>query len=445
MKPVFLQKAVYDDIFTKDRNFYRKTTNRHQYPILRDDTKTDVLIIGGGLSGLATAHYLSEMTDMDITLIERHFLGWGASGRNGGQVLPGYMMPPGRMVRKFGMEQTKAMWDISLKGVDQIAAITKKYGIDCHLTPGAISPIQPEYYNPDAHKKKRDLLNELGVETEIYDADQTQAALNCAPDAYRGALVKKSHAYHFHPLRYTQGLAHTLNNRIRIFEGTGAVGIDKLDEGDFHVYTAHGMIQTKKIILCGDSYLGLLAPSLRRKYVLIRNGMIATNVLNDDQQIMPENQCASEYGGELFFYRKTYDNRLIIGGGDAVRPNSNFLASEERIIESLKSSISKIFPSLKTAEAEYVWGGYIGVTTSYMPYVGTLDPNVFYMGGYSGHGVNLTHAIGALVAAAVKNNSTQTGTPLDLVRHMSLPGKGNFDVTLARIGMLLESIYEQFD
>lgn len=443
MRPSFLHKAIYDDVFTDDNNFYRETVDRPDYPSLKKNTQTDIVIIGGGLSGLATAYFLSQITDQKIHLLERHFLGWGASGRNGGQILPGYMSPPKRMVRKLGLQKTKDLWKISVHGMDLIRQIAREHNIDCDLKNGAISPIRPEYYTPDAIAKKIDLLNELGTDAEFYDEGQTIAALGNRPGYYKGAIVKKNSAFHFHPLKYIQGLGQVLNDRISIHENTNVIGISP-DGDDITIYTPSARIKTKKLVLCGDSYMGTLVPELRRKYVLIRNGMIATNQI-PDLNIMPEDQCASEYGGDLLFYRKSFDNRLIIGGGDAVRPNSNFLVSEKKIMESLRRGMVDIFPQLKNAHVDYMWGGYIGVTSSYLPYVGTLNNNVFYMGGYSGHGVNLTHAIGALVADAIHNGQNKTNTALDTIRNFPFPGKGDFDVTLAHLGMFVESILERFD
>ena len=444
MRPTFLHKAIYDDIFTKDRNFYRQTVERTDYPQLDKNHQTDVLIIGGGVSGLATAYYLGEKSSLDITVVERHFLGWGASGRNGGQILPGYMNPPGRMVRKFGFDVPRKLWDISIDGVEAIKNLIDKHEIDCDLSRGAITPVAPKYYDRAAIEKKTDLLNSLGVHAKILDRDETAAALSSDPEYYAAAIANPDHAYHFHPLKYVQGLGRAMRSRVNIFENSGVIGINPEADG-IDVYTAKGVIRTRKLILCGDSYLGTLVPSLRRKYVLIRNGMVATEILPDGLDIMKADYCASEYGGELFFYKKTFDNRLIVGGGDAVRPNSNFLSSEQLIIDSLKKGAVQIFPALKDIKIDYIWGGYIGVTSSYMPYIGNLADNVYYMGGYSGHGVNLTHAMGMLMADAVINKRNGTGTALDKIRPFPLPGQGDYDVILARLGMFIESVRERFD
>lgn len=443
MRPTFLYKAIYDDVFTEDKNFYRATTDRYQHPALTENTETDIVIIGGGLSGLATAYFLSQYNEYKIHLLERHFLGWGASGRNGGQILPGYMPPPNRMVRKMGFDKAHQLWKISLNGISAIKKIAEEHQIDCNLKNGSIAPIREEYFDPDSIQKKMDLLGRLGSTPTLYDEDQTAAALNSRPGYYKAAIVDKTSAFHFHPLRYTQGLGKVLKDRINIYENTNVIGISE-DNGQITIFTPNAKIKTKKLVLCGDSYLGTLVPQLRRKYVLIRNGMITTNQI-EGIDFMGEDMCASEYGGDLLFYSKTFDNRLLIGGGDAVRPNSNFLNSEDKIMQSLHRGINDIFPQLKDARVEYTWGGYIGVTSSYMPYVGNIDKNVYYMGGYSGHGVNLTHAIGALIADAIHTGNKKTNTPLDQVMNMSFPGQGDFDVTLARLGMFVESILERFD
>ena len=147
MRPYFIHQSVYDDVFTADKNYYRKTTKRLKFPKLTDEKDYDVIIVGGGLSGLATAYYLTQKHGRKVALLERHFIGWGASGRNGGQILPGYMAPATRMLRNFGFDKTKMLWDISVTGVNNILSLIEKHKINCDLAPGAITPICPAHHN----------------------------------------------------------------------------------------------------------------------------------------------------------------------------------------------------------------------------------------------------------------------------------------------------------
>ncbi len=444
MRPYFIHQSVYDDVFTSDKNYYRKTTKRLQFPKLTGEKDYDVIIVGGGLSGLATAYYLTQKHDLKTALFERHFIGWGASGRNGGQILPGYMAPATRMVRRFGFEKTRKLWEISVTGVNNILRLIDRHKIDCDLAPGAVTPIRPVHYHLPSIEKEMKLMERLGKPLELYDAVRTQEALSNTEDYYSAALVDKHNAWHFHPLKYANGLAKIIAENADIYEDTPVIGIDN-SGGKVTVFTPEGRATASNVVLCGDSYLGQLVPKLRRKYVLIRNAMIATDKLPAKTNFMPENLCASEYGGDLLFYRKTADNRLMIGGGDAVQPNAHMITSEQKIIDVLKDSMKTIFPQIGDIGIPYVWGGYIGVTTSYLPYTGCIDGNIYYMGGYSGHGVNLTHAFGRIFAEAIVENRDTTDTALDLIRNMSLPGKGDFDVYLARLGMFLESVKQRFD
>lgn len=439
-------RVIYDNVFTSDNNYYFKTIHRPEGRRLTESITADIVVVGAGLSGLATAQHLAMTHGVRVTMVERHFAGWGASGRNGGEILPGFMAPPTRMIRRFGMDTTRDFWDLSLQGVRAIVSNIRTHGISCDLKQGFLSPMMAAHYSEayvDAECERRE---KLGAPLGFVDAEQTAKTLGTPADYYAGAFTDTANSYHFHPLKYLLGLKNVLENtgQVDIYEETDVVGIDSNRSGVI-LYTPKGRISARKVILCGDSYLGRLVPRLRRKYVLIRNAMIGTDILPDPAAVIPGDVCVSENGGQLLFYRRTADNRLIIGGGDAIRPSGNMNDTEDKIVDLCRNSMARLFPSLENIAIPYVWGGYIGITSSYMPYLGTLDKRVYFMGGYSGHGLNLTHIIGRAVADAAVRGAPNTGTVLDRIRNLSMPGLGDYDGKLANIGMWLESVKERFD
>jgi len=448
LKGIFVSKfwpqLVYDDIFASDKNYYRATAANKPCPRLETDKSYDIVIVGGGLSGLATAKHLLNVGIKNIAIIERHFVGWGASGRNGGEILPGFTAPVTRMARRYGLEFTKSMWDLSTKGVADVVKTINELDIDCDLRPGYVLAMEPEGYNQKSVESELDILEKIGHAKTFKSSQQTCAMLGCK-DGYYKAGLHYTDAFHFHPLKYLYGLKdYLLKQGVSIYEETPCIHFENENDG-LNILTPKGNLRARKLVLCGDSYLGTLVPHLRRKYVLIRNAMIATEPLPDTDNILPSGVCVSENKGKLMYYRKTADNRLIIGGGDTIRPNNDPKDTRKHIVELCQNSIADIFPQIAGIPISYVWGGYIGITSNYLPYAGSKDGKIYYMGGYSGHGVNQTHIWSALIANAIKNENLKTASPIDRLSHLPMPGLGDYDNYLAQLGMLAESVMEKFD
>ncbi len=433
---------TYDDILTADTNYYRETSENSEQTSLIGNKTFEVAIVGGGLSGLATAKFLADLGQKDIAIIEQHHVGWGASGRNGGEVIPGTMVAVKRIARTYGLNRAKELYDLSALGVDLVISTAQALGIECDIKQGYLSVIEPHGFSQDYLKKEIETLEKIGNPATIKNADDVQAMLGSYEGRYEGGIYYEK-GYHFHPLKYLYGLKkHLVKNGVSIFEKTPCIHFEEKKD-NITVKTPQGTITAKKIIFCGDSYLGTLVPFLRRKYVLIRNAIIATEPIAEEIKLLPSDVCVSELTGKLLFYRKTVDNRLLLGGGDNIGHHDDLMRNKEQTKDLCQKAINTLFPQIKDAEITHVWGGYIGVTPNYLPYVGSQNGRIYYMGGYSGHGVNLTHIMGKLVAHAVHEGHAGTNSAFDQIKHFPLPGTGRLDAYLARIGMALETIRER--
>jgi gamma-glutamylputrescine oxidase len=404
-------------------------------PSLAGEISADVCIVGAGFAGLCTAHFLTK-AGARVAVLERNEPGWGASGRNGGQLLPGYLADIRDIYQKFGREKGRAFWELSLQGMDIVKQFIREYEIDCDWKDGAVTTAETEKGQNDLEELAAFWEKELGASPIAWDASTLEKKLGTTQ--YRFGLYTP-HAGHFHPLKYVRNMASRLVAAGgQIYPHSPAERIAK-QNGGFVLNTPHGSVRARNVVLCGDSYLGALFPKLRKKYVLIRNAIIATEPLSSGQGVLPCDAAVAESTGFLHFYRKSADNRLLFGGGDLVIPMRSDAATQGRTIKVLKKNIATIFPQLKETAIAFEWGGYVAMTHTYMPNVGMLESGIYYANGFSGHGIGLTHICGKLLAAAISQGDTAYKT-FEQVENMSFPGAGQWDYYWTVLGMWLHRL-----
>lgn len=433
--------AFWDLHYTRDRNYYNETASLRSFePVsLKGEKDYDVCIIGAGFTGLATAYFLKD-SGLKVCILERHEIGWGASGRNGGQIIPGLFSEINEVESKLGYVVAKQLWDYSYHGAKMIFDIIDNHKIDCDLVKNYLVVARGEKEVKNLEEFADILGSKYNYKTTIIDKAAVQHRTGTH---YYDSGMQKPDAGHFHPLKYARGLANVLKkSKIDIFEHSAAEAINKV-QNRYQVYTAAGVIKADKIVLAGDSYLGSLIPELRKKYVLIRNAIIGTEKLDTEKGVLPANDAICESSDFLHFYRKGADGSFLFGGGDVVKPRLATTDTQEKIIKSLSDNMIRIFPELKGVSIPYYWGGYISVTSSYLPNVSTCDHNMFYANGYSGHGVNNAHSVGKLLADAIceKNEDYKI---FDRINNMSFPGQGHWDPYFATIGMWWHQIQSKF-
>lgn len=432
--------AFWDLHYTQDRNYYSETATARpsEGAFLTGDKKYDVCIIGAGFTGLAAAYFLRE-SNLKVCILERHTVGWGASGRNGGHIIPGFFSEIDQVEKRLGYTLAKQLWDYSCEGAQIVFDIIDRHKIECDAV---------KNYLVVARGKKETaglmhLAEILGARYN-YDAtmiDKPAIHQRTGTNHYDSGMQKPA-AGHFHPLKYALALADILRqSNTDIYEHCAGEAINKIN-GQYYIYTPNGTIQANVLVLAGDSYLGSLIPALRRQYVLIRNAIIGTDKL-DDSLVLPANDAVCESGDFLHFYRKAADGSFLFGGGDVVKPRLTTADTQEKIIQSLTDNMIRIFPALKGVTIPYYWGGYIAVTNSCLPNVSTYDTNMYYANGYSGHGVNNAHIAGKLLAEAITGKSDGYKI-FDDIKNISFPGNGRWDPYLAIIGMWWHQMKSKF-
>ncbi len=394
-------------------SYYAHSTNLQlEYPRLEGDHQCDVCVVGGGFSGLSAAIHLIKQ-GFSVTLLEGAKVGWGASGRNGGQAIIGYNSGIGALEKKYGLDAAKDYLNLALEGCDVIREHIKEFDIDCDFKPGHVG-LATNSLQLYAMQHEKEVWARCGHDDLTMISDPTQVV---ASDNYVGGFFDPNGG-HLHPLNLALGEAAAFTKLGgTIFENSSMVKIDSTTNPV--VYTEHGKVNAKYVVLTGNAYMGNQVPSLEAKRIPVSSFIITTEPLGEKRarEIMRQDVGVTDWRYVLDYYRLTADNRLLFGG------KSYYGGKEPNGVErDLYQDMLKVFPQLKGVNVDYSWGGNFAITYSRMPDVGRLEnSNVFYAQGYSGHGVTTTHVMGRLLAEAVSGTAERFDV-FSRVKQIPFPG-----------------------
>ena len=391
-------------------SYYAATANwQTDYPELEGAIEADVAIVGGGFSGVATAVELSER-GYKVVLLESNRIGWGASGRNGGQIIGGYGQNPGAFRSTIGSEGVDIVEGMGVECVDIIKQRIEKYNIDCDLKWGYC-----EVGLKKRHLKSYQQWAEDDPAMRLLDQDQIKEYVNS--ELYLGGYYREDWG-HIQPLNLCIGEAKVAQSLgANIFENSQVTNITY---GDNPVVTTQkGSVKAGHVILCGNAYMGKLVPYLDARVLPATSCIIGTEPLSDEQlqQTMVRDVAVCDSRTALDYYRLSADKRLLFGG------LSNYTGLEPANAEAvMRNKMAKVFPSLKNVKIDYSWSGRMGISVRRMPQIGRLkNSNILYASGYSGHGVAPTHMTGRLIAEAVDGN-THRFDIMNKMFHLPWPG-----------------------
>lgn len=380
-------------------SYYAHSQTWPQFPTLQDALDCDVLVIGAGFSGLHTALKLLEAGVTSIAVIEASRIAWAASGRNGGQAILGWSCDMAPLERDLGYDAALAMWQDMEWAAQEIQALPQRHGFDidyrsghlwCAVQAKKIPPLQhwldeaqrKWHYNGLQFIPKHELPN--WIHSERYQA-----------------AVWDQNGGHLHPLKLCYGMATALQQHgVAVFEQTRALHYQRVQDG-FAVATEQGHIHCKQIVLACNAYVDQLAPKLNQRVLPVGCFQVATEVLPAEQlqALLPQNSCVTDNQFILDYFRRTDDNRLLFGGG------CTYLGGMPSDINAfIKPLLTRVFPQLAAAKIEYAWGGHLDCSVRRTPDVG-MENGVYWLQGYSGHGVLPTLAAARAVAEAILGNS----------------------------------------
>ncbi|WP_016968064.1 MULTISPECIES: FAD-binding oxidoreductase [Pseudomonas] len=407
------------------------------YPALAGELTADVCVVGGGFSGLNTALELAER-GFNVVLLEARKIGWGASGRNGGQLIRGVGHGLEQFTKVIGSDGVRQMKLMGLEAVDIVRQRIERLQIPCDLTWGycdlANKPADLEGFAADAEE-----LRSLGYrhETRLLQADEMHSVVGSK--RYVGGLIDMGSG-HLHPLNLALGEARAAQQMgVRLFEHSAVTRIDYGPE--VKVHSARGTVRAKTLVLGCNAYLNDLNPQLGGKVLPAGSYIIATEPLSPAQarELLPQNMAVCDQRVALDYYRLSADRRLLFGGA------CHYSGRDPKDIAAyMRPKMLAVFPQLAAVKIDYQWGGMIGIGANRLPQIGRLkdQPNVYYAQAYSGHGLNATHLAGKLLGEAI---SGQHGGGFDLfakVPHITFPGGKHLRSPLLALGMLWHRLKE---
>lgn len=397
------------------------------FPALCGEVRSDVCVVGAGFTGLSTALALAER-GYSVTVLEQHRVGWGASGRNGGQMLGGL---PGeaRLQRHWGDAQADTLFELGYRGHAIIAQRMQQYGIDCDLKYGAIDvALRPRHLQQQ--KRTHEELCARGMEHQVrlVNADELQHILGT--DKYLGGLINTRNG-HLHPLNLCLGEARAAAALgVSLFEGSEVTAIEHGAQAV--VRTAQGSVRADFVVLAGNAYQQLEPAVLSGLIFPAGSYIVATEPLSAAEvaQINPLDLAVCDMNEVLDYFRLSADRRLLFGG------RCNYSGREPRDIGStMVPRLRHIYPQLAHKRVEYAWGGKIAIVLNRVPLLGRIGPNVFYALGYSGHGVSLSHTVGEVLADAIAGTFERMDV-FARVPHRKIPFGQKFGSQMVALGML---------
>ena len=380
---------------------------------LKGQARADVCVIGAGYTGLSAALHLAE-TGRDVVLLDAHRVGFGASGRNGGQLGSGQRMDQHGLEKLVGLDDARKLWDLAEDAKDLVKSLVARHKIDCYLKPGIAHACFSAGEVAEEHAYAEHLQRRYGYDQiETLDHDQLQAI--CPSPAYKGGTLDMG-AGHLHPLAYALGLARAAAAAgVRIYENSEVHDIKPGAKAV--VRTGHGQVEADHVILACNGYLGGLDRKVAARVMPINNFIAATEPLGDDaDKVLARDVAVADTKFVINYFRLSHDKRLLFGGGESY--GYKFPAD---IAATVRKPMVKIYPHLRDVKIDYAWGGTLGITMKRMPYLARLGPNILTASGYSGHGVGTATHAGHLMAQAIAGQSDGFDT-LSRIPTPSFPG-----------------------
>ncbi len=379
-------------------SWYAATANPSpDRPALRGETRADVCVVGAGYTGLSAALHLAE-AGMSVVVLEAHRAGFGASGRNGGQLGSGQRAEQTDLEAMVGDDDAAKLWHLAEEAKDLVKRLIAKHKIDCDLKPGVAhcgfnARTMEEYHSYAAHLERKYGYDQV----DILDKDAFAAI--CPSPAYHGGTLDRG-AGHLHPLNYALGLSAAAEVAgAVIYENTL---VHDIDEGpEIVLRTENGSVTAQHVVLACNGYLGGLNGKVAARVMPINNFIAATEPLGAEaDRVLSQDVAVADSKFVVNYFRLSRDKRLLFGGGETYG-----YRFPKDIAALVRKPMTQIFPHLRDVKIDYAWGGTLAITMNRLPYLARLAPNMLSASGYSGHGVGTATHAGYLMARAIQGQA----------------------------------------
>ncbi|MBA5778319.1 FAD-binding oxidoreductase [Stappia sp. F7233] len=381
-------------------SYYTATAHpREPAPALAGSASADVCIVGGGYTGLHAALTLAE-AGRKVVLLEENLIGWGASGRNGGQLHTGQRRDQSYLEDTFGKEMARRLWDLSQEAKALVKGRIDRHRIDCDWMPGLIHAVHKERYLSEELAYAEKLSRDYGYDA-IDKLDRDALAKAIGTDVYFGG-TRDREAGHLHPLNLALGLARAAEAAgVTIHEATRATRLVE-ENGRVVVETTNGRVDAGDVLLAGNGYLAGLDTDLDARVMPINNYILTTEPLDEARAdaLIPGREAAADSRFVVHYWRLTKDRRMLFGGGETYSPS--FPAD---IASFVRKHLLGIYPQLADVKIDHAWGGTLAVTQNRLPYLRRVRKNVYAAAGFSGHGVAIAGFSGHIAALAMIGDS----------------------------------------
>ena len=405
-----------DQQLTK-HSYYAATAPRDAgHEVLESALECDVAVVGGGLAGLSAAIELAQR-GYSVVVLEAQRVGWGASGRNGGQVIAGLACDQSVIERQLGDTASRAVWDMTMEALRLIGERRERFDIDCDWRSGYLSLAVNA-------RKAKDLQTWQAHMQHAYGYDALWIAPADMPQWIASARfhsgVHDPLGGHLHPLKYSLGLARAAASLgVTIFEGSAVLSLEPGATATLR--TARGSVRASHVLLAGNVYLLGVAPILEQRIMPVGTYIVASEPLAPElaHSLIPSGAAVCDTNFVLDYFRPTADHRMLYGGRV-----SYSTATPNNLAASMQRRMATTFPQLADTKIEYAWGGFVDISMNRAPDFGRLPgehANVYYLQGFSGHGLALTGLAGRLVAEAIAGDAERFDT-FARIRHRPFPG-----------------------
>ncbi len=386
--------AYPDSYYAASRNIVRSPR------ILEGDVTADVAVLGAGYSGLSTAIHLAEK-GYKVVVVEGAGVGWGASGRNGGQVVNGLNASLDTISKRYGEQAGAFVGGVVQEGGKIIRRIVGTYGIECDLKQGSIyAAYTPAHMKELEHKKA--LWQRYGMDDhQLLDKQAMRKLVDS--DVYAGGMLDTTGG-HMHPLNLVLGEAAALETLGGVvYEQSPVIRVEHEAERPV-IHTARGKVTANVAVICGNAYLGDVVPKLVSRVMPVSTQMIATEPLGDARAraLIPSDMCVEDVRYILDYFRLSADNRMIFGGGTVYGGTD-----PADVRAKLRPNLEKVFPSLRGVKIDYAWSGNFALSFSRVPQMGRIGKNTYFAHGYSGHGVTGSHLFGRILSEVIHGDASR--------------------------------------